>query len=126
MLVARSWFDRVSGFDPRFFMYSEEADLHLRMSQAGGAVAVALRACVLHEKETGSAGVSARWRTVERLVGHTLFMHKHYGLLGGAADVLRSLRLVLFARAYRPRRVSLVQYSRGIWLGARRRVASGG
>jgi N-acetylglucosaminyl-diphospho-decaprenol L-rhamnosyltransferase len=37
-LVARSWFDRVGGFDPGFFLFKEEEDLFLRIRRVGGRV----------------------------------------------------------------------------------------
>jgi GT2 family glycosyltransferase len=37
-LVARTWFDRVGGFDPDFFLFKEEEDLFLRIRRAGGRV----------------------------------------------------------------------------------------
>jgi GT2 family glycosyltransferase len=38
MIVSRSWFDRLSGFDENFFMYLEDTDLCFRLSREGGKV----------------------------------------------------------------------------------------
>jgi N-acetylglucosaminyl-diphospho-decaprenol L-rhamnosyltransferase len=48
-LVARSWFDRVGGFDPGFFLFKEEEDLFLRIRRAGGRVRYEPRVRVRHD-----------------------------------------------------------------------------
>jgi N-acetylglucosaminyl-diphospho-decaprenol L-rhamnosyltransferase len=120
MLVSRRWFDAIRGFDPRFFMYSEEVDLHKRIAQRGGAIGVANEVLVLHLREMGSEGVSPRWRFVERLVGHTVYMNKHYGLLAGVVDTGWSLARIISLARYWPIPVSLRQYLMGVAGGRRR------
>ena len=44
MLVRREAFERVSGFEERYFLYYEDADLTFRMRQAGWGIAVEPRA----------------------------------------------------------------------------------
>jgi N-acetylglucosaminyl-diphospho-decaprenol L-rhamnosyltransferase len=48
-LIARSWFDRVGGFDPEFFLFKEEEDLFLRIRRAGGRVRYHPAVRVQHE-----------------------------------------------------------------------------
>ena len=55
LLVRRSRFEELGGFDPRYFMYYEEADLCRRMREAGSAVVWVPGARAFHV-----GGVSAR------------------------------------------------------------------
>lgn len=69
MLIPRSLFDRLDGFDPGYRLHAEDLDLCRRARTAGAVVAVANDICVLHVR-----GVSSRARP--------LFVewHKHRGL----------------------------------------------
>ena len=69
MLMPRSLFDRLDGFDPKYRLHAEDLDLCRRARMAGAIVAVANYVCVLHVR-----GVSSRARP--------LFVewHKHRGL----------------------------------------------
>jgi len=61
MLVPRRLFEQVGGFDGRFFMYWEDADLCLRLAQAGYKTYYVPSAVVEHRQ--GSCSRSAIWRT---------------------------------------------------------------
>ena len=69
MLMPRSLFDRLDGFDQGYRLHAEDLDLCRRARMAGAVVAVANDVCVLHVR-----GVSSRARP--------LFVewHKHRGL----------------------------------------------
>ena len=69
MLMPRSLFDRLDGFDTGYRLHAEDLDLCRRARMAGAVVAVANDICVLHVR-----GVSSRARP--------LFVewHKHRGL----------------------------------------------
>ncbi len=56
MLVRPEVFSRMSGFDPRFFMYYEDADFCLRVRRAGGSIVYLPEVRVTHlvRKSTGS------------------------------------------------------------------------
>jgi N-acetylglucosaminyl-diphospho-decaprenol L-rhamnosyltransferase len=49
LLVRRAAFDWIGGFDERFFMYSEDTDLGLRLRRAGFSVLYEPRATAVHE-----------------------------------------------------------------------------
>lgn len=83
MLVDRMWFQLVGGFDERFFLYSEETDLHRRIVKAGGRVWVIKLLAAEHRRGEGSSGVSEEWRMTERCVGQTLYYLKHFGHIDG-------------------------------------------
>jgi GT2 family glycosyltransferase len=52
LLVRREAFDEVGGFDPKFFMYFEDADLCVRLRQHGWKTAYLKSAEVRHERST--------------------------------------------------------------------------
>ena len=80
MLVRREAFDRVGGFDRRYFMYFEDQDLCLRIKKLGFQV-VHLPTVRAYHRRGGGAGYSAGQETLFRL---------HYGL--AAVLLLRLLR----------------------------------
>jgi N-acetylglucosaminyl-diphospho-decaprenol L-rhamnosyltransferase len=49
LLMERSWFDRLGGFDERYFMYFEDVDLGARIQSNGGRSAYVPVAVVQHE-----------------------------------------------------------------------------
>ena len=53
LLVRREAFDAVGGFDERFFLYSEEVDLCLRVRQSGWKVVHSPAVTILHHGSTG-------------------------------------------------------------------------
>lgn len=55
LLVSRELWRSLGGFDPRFFMYGEDADLALRAAAAGVPRAITPRAVVTHEVGVSSA-----------------------------------------------------------------------
>ncbi len=58
MLIKRSLFTDLAGFDERFFMYFEDTDLCRRIRQAGFKVMYDPRAIVIHDHERASASDS--------------------------------------------------------------------
>lgn len=69
MLLPRTLFDRVGGFDEGYRLHSEDLDLCRRVREAGGEVAVANEVDVLHVR-----GVSSRSRPL------FVAWHKHRGM----------------------------------------------
>jgi hypothetical protein len=59
MLIKRSLFEELSGFDERFFMYFEDIDLCRRIRQAGLKVFYCPEAVMIHDHTRGSA--NDRW-----------------------------------------------------------------
>lgn len=76
MMVRRESFDAVSGFDPDFFLYAEDADLCFRISRAGWSVCQDPSIRVLHH----GASTTSRHRD-ETLhayyLGQMTFIRKH-------------------------------------------------
>jgi N-acetylglucosaminyl-diphospho-decaprenol L-rhamnosyltransferase len=78
LLFPRSAIDEVGGFDPAFFMFSEEVDLCYRMREAGWRVVFFPDAEFVH---VGGASTSLDWAPMyrEQIRGHLLFFAKHHG-----------------------------------------------
>jgi GT2 family glycosyltransferase len=76
LLARRSLWDRLRGFDERFFMYGEDADLALRVADLGLRNVITPDAVVTHE-----IGVSSKSRPdklVLLLAGKTTLLRKHW------------------------------------------------
>jgi N-acetylglucosaminyl-diphospho-decaprenol L-rhamnosyltransferase len=78
LLLRASAVDEVGGFDPRFFMFSEEVDLCYRMTSAGWRVTFFPGAEFVH---FGRASTSLDWTPMyrEQVRGHLIFLAKHHG-----------------------------------------------
>jgi len=92
LLLRREAVEEVGGFDPAFFMFSEEVDLCYRMRAAGWAVEFTPEAEFVH---LGGASTKPSWDRMfrEQLRGHLRFFAKHHGL----ARAERARRLLLVA-----------------------------
>lgn len=86
MLVPRTAFEAVGGFDERFYMNSEEVDLHQRLVEAGTRT-VLLPAVVVDHASGGSSESGSRrgWLTD----GYFIYFHKR----GRATHLRRALRV---------------------------------
>jgi GT2 family glycosyltransferase len=114
MGIRKRDFEALGGFDERFFLFSEEMDLHRRMANAGMTTACAT---AIHASTPGggsSDGVSSRWRLSERAVGHTNFMFKHFTRAEGMVAVLYNLSRIILDSSFSPRTESFAQYWHGI------------
>jgi GT2 family glycosyltransferase len=81
VMVRRSVYDRVGGFDERFFMYSEETDWQRRMRTAGWDVAFTPAARVTH---LGGGSATPNKPAVDRHFWESLdrYVRKHHGFGG--------------------------------------------
>lgn len=81
LMVRRSAVEQVGGFDEEFFMYSEEADWQIRLSQAGWKVLFTPAASVTH---LGGASGAAEKSRINRYFFDSLdyYEWKHHGLSG--------------------------------------------
>jgi len=84
LMIRREAFDAVSGFDERFFLYEEDADLCRRVRAAGWPVVFTPAAEARHALGRSMARAPERAR-LEYDRSHRLYYRKHCGLLQRAA-----------------------------------------
>ena len=122
MLMPASTFRELGGFDEFFFMFCEEIDLHKRIRERGGTVAMTASICVRTPGSGSSSTTSRRWSMTERAVAHVRYTYKHFGLWAGLTDLLWRCMRILWGGEFRPRLVSFRQFfvgslstNRGRW-----------
>ncbi|MCK9900288.1 glycosyltransferase family 2 protein [Frankia sp. Cpl3] len=76
LLVRRDLFERLGGFDPRFFMYGEDTDLSMRVRSAGYRPVVTPAAAIVHHVGASSSGWANKHVLVLR--GKTTLVRKHW------------------------------------------------
>jgi GT2 family glycosyltransferase len=88
MIVRREVYEELGGFDPAFFLYSEETDFCLRLRQRGYEIGLVQEAAVRHAGGASESGRDPYDVWTRRSKGLHLFWQKHYP----RADVIRLLR----------------------------------
>ena len=78
LMIRRSLFARLGGFDERFFVYWEDADLCTRTNAAGFHVCHAAQAVIRHRGQGTTEAVKDR-RLFYFLRAQTLYAEKHHG-----------------------------------------------
>ena len=118
MLVRRSAFEVVKGFDEDFFLYCEETDLCLRLQQAGWKAYRCGGARVKHWHGQ-SANKVARKSRILMSESHKLYARKHFSLVGRAitamAFIMGLCLRILFARTMETKATFFAAL--GVWLG---------
>ncbi len=97
MFIARSVFAEVGGFDPGFFLSSEETDLCLRVRQKGWEVGMVDDVSIEHIGFASEAGSDPYDTWLKRVPGVYRFWSKHYP----AEDTLRLVRRDRFRATFR-------------------------
>jgi len=97
MLVRREIFAALGGFDPQFFLYSEETDLCLRIRQYGLEIGFVPEVTVRHIGQVSERGNDQYQTRLRSMTGLHLFWVKHYP----PDDVLRMVRRDWFRASFR-------------------------
>ena len=77
LLAPRAVWERLGGFDRRFFMYGEDADLSIRAWQAGYRPAITPDTVITHE--VGVSSASRPDKVILLLRGKVTLLRKHWG-----------------------------------------------
>jgi len=99
MVIRREAFDAVGGFDPEFFLYSEETDLCLRLRQHGWGIGFIPDVAVRHIGGASEQNNDPYDVCLRRMSGLHRFWAKHYP----PQDVRRLVRLDWFRASFRSR-----------------------
>ena len=124
LLVARSVWEKLGGFDERFFMYGEDADLAMRARRSGYRPVICPKACLIHEVGQSStpAGkllllfrgkatlLRTHWRGFRRFAGLGLL------LAGVAVRAMGTQLAQAVRRRSEPSRWLIVWRRRGEWI----------
>ena len=91
MLIRRSAFDQVGGFDPRYHVYFEDVDLCVRLQQQGWSVRFDPTIQVNHQHAGASRGPLLSWSTRQHIRSACLFYARFphfivHSTIGGQAD----------------------------------------
>ena len=120
-LIRRSLFERLSGFDARFFVYLEDLDLSYRVHAAGARVFFLTDASAYHKGGGTSERVKAT-RLFYALRSRIQYGYKHFGWWGATSVMLATLLLEPFTRiclaltqrSFAPVKETLVGYA-ALW-----------
>jgi GT2 family glycosyltransferase len=85
LLTTRFRYDQLGGFDDRYFMYGEDADLSLRARAVGWRPAITPDATVIHAVGASSASRAGKHRLL--LTGKATLARTHRGRAGAAIAV---------------------------------------
>lgn len=109
LMIRREIWDRLGGFDPRFFFYYEETDLCYRIRNEGKEIHLVPNATMVHLHGGSTGGRSGRESVAafERLrIGERIFFTKNHG--EGYWRVYRLIAMTLnFLKASLTRKISL-------------------
>lgn len=97
MIIRREVYSELGGFDPEFFLYSEETDFCLRLRERGHEIGLVEEAAVRHIGGASERGRDPYEVWTRRANGLHLFWQKHYP----PADVDKLLRRNRFRARYR-------------------------
>ena len=97
MIIRREVYSELGGFDPEFFLYSEETDFCLRLRKRGYEIGLVEDAAVRHIGGASERGSDPYDVWTRRANGLHLFWQKHYP----PADVEKLLRRNCFRARYR-------------------------
>jgi hypothetical protein len=117
MLVRRAAALEIGGFDPDFFVYSDETDFCKRLTDAGWRILYVPSAQAIHHDQMAQDAAGAERRIVEYHRGRDRYLRKHLG--PGQAALLRPLLAFPYLLRALAALVLPGHSSRRYWLHAR-------
>ncbi len=96
MLLERGFWDEIGGFDERFHMYAEDADLSMRAAEAGRPCIIVPSAAIVHYGGASEPVLSDK--TVRLLTAKVQLYRKHFGRFEAAYAVFM-LKFWVFTRS---------------------------
>jgi N-acetylglucosaminyl-diphospho-decaprenol L-rhamnosyltransferase len=123
MLVRREAALRVGGFDPQFFVYSDETDFCKRLTDAGWRILYVPSARAVHHDQMARDAAGAERRIVEYHRGRDRYLRKHLGR--ARAALLRPLLALPYLFRALAALVLPGHSSRRYWLHARQALLPG-
>lgn len=78
MLVRRTVYNQISGFDKDYFLYGEDADICLRIRQLGLTIGYCEAVTILHASGASEIGADSLDKWLRKKRGIMLFYKKHY------------------------------------------------
>jgi N-acetylglucosaminyl-diphospho-decaprenol L-rhamnosyltransferase len=96
-LMRRAVFERLDGYDERFFVYLEDVDLSLRMRKLGFASVYLASARALH-KGGGCSNRAKATRLFYSLSSRIIYCRKHFGWASATAVTVATLLIEPFSR----------------------------
>lgn len=116
LLVRRSAFEQLGGFDEDYFVYAEEADFSYRLSRLGLRVGFSPAGTILHHG--GVSSPTFGHQVLLRLAGRMKFFRKHRSWLERFAyQVLATLLFSALALRHSERRAENGRLLRVLWTG---------
>lgn len=105
VLIKRKVLDKVSGYDERYFLYYEDADLSQRIQRAGYKLFYAPKAVIWHKnaQSTGGSGSDLQDYFITR--NRLLFGMRFAGIRAKAALIKESLKLISNGRRWQKKGV---------------------
>jgi GT2 family glycosyltransferase len=118
-LVRRELFERLGGFDTRYFMYFEEVDLALRAHREGALTYLLADASVVHAENVSSDQVPAR-RLYDSLRSRRIYARSHWprsharvlGVLTVTVELASRLARAALRRSWREAAATVGAYRR--------------
>ena len=92
MLIKRSVFNEINGFDPDYFLYGEDTDICLRLRLVGYEIGFINAVNVMHVSGASEIGANTLDKWLRKRRGLFLFFKKHYH----ADDVTKIAKAAMF------------------------------
>jgi N-acetylglucosaminyl-diphospho-decaprenol L-rhamnosyltransferase len=92
LLLKREVYQQISGFDPDYFLYGEDADIGLRIRQHGFEIGFCEQVTIEHVSGASEIGADSLDKWLRKRRGIFLFYTKHYD----RRDVMRIAKNTIF------------------------------